>query len=185
MTCGSSGSGRSTIGRRPASRSRPRRPRATPARPAACSRGPAARSRRGCPVRMPMISIARCTLRLLICNSSAGHARDAFGDRDDARVELVGREGAVREAHAHRVVAGDRIAGEHELHRVAHADEPRVVLEVGRADDAHDRVAERRVVARRTRGRTRRRARCRPPSRSRAPARSPAWRDPRCAPSPR
>ena len=38
------------------------------------------------------------------------------------------------------------IAGEHELHRRPHADEPGMELEVGRAQHAHHRVAELRVL---------------------------------------
>ena len=57
-----------------------------------------------------MISIARCTLRLLICSSSAGTPAMRSAMLEHPLVELGGRERAVRQADAHRVVAGDRVA---------------------------------------------------------------------------
>ena len=98
------------------------------------------------PVRIPMISIARCTLRLLICKSSAGTPAMRVACGEHFGVELGRGERAVRHAHRHGFVAGDRVAGEHELHRVPHTDEPRVILKVRRTDDAHDGIRERGVV---------------------------------------
>ena len=78
---------------------------------------PAARSPHAVAVRTPMNSMARCTVRLLICSRSVGDRRDPRGHRQTSRVEVGRRERAVGQADAHRLAPVDGVAGEHELHR--------------------------------------------------------------------
>src|SRR5439155_6257052 len=72
----------------------------------------------------------------------ARHAGHALGQPEHLGIELVGGKGAVGEALGDGLDAGDGITEQHHLHGPAHAEEHRVVLPVGRRDDAHDRVAD-------------------------------------------
>jgi hypothetical protein len=57
-----------------------------------------------------MISIARCTARLLICRSSVGNQRDPLRDAQDGALQLRRRERAVGEALGRGLDAGDGVA---------------------------------------------------------------------------
>ena len=132
-----------------------------------------------------MISIARCTERLLSCCSSTGTLAARSAKSSVRVIELGQRKRARRKAPFGGLAAGHRIARQHQLHGAAHADQPRMILHVGRrssAAPADSRSGRRR---RHRRCRRRSRVRCRRPGNSRAPARSRAWPDPRSRTSPR
>ena len=98
------------------------------------------------PSRMPIASIARCTTRLLRAWRSGGTLATRAAMASTAVVELVGREGPVGEPRRDRLGAGHRVAGQHRLHRPPQAEQPRVPRHVGRAHQAHGRVADLRVL---------------------------------------
>ena len=75
-----------------------------------------------------------------------GDLRHSLRDLEHARLEVGGRIGAIGQPDARGLGAGHRIAGEHQLHGVAHAGEPGMELGVGRAHEAHRRIADLRVL---------------------------------------
>src|SRR4030095_12203822 len=73
------------------------------------------------------------------------HRSDALRHVEHLRLELIGRHRRVCPAELRRLDSGERIAREHHLHRLAHADEPGVEVVVGHAE-AHRRVSHLCVV---------------------------------------
>ena len=79
-----------------------------------------------------------------------GQLRVDLGDPlrhgQDLGLQLLGLEGPVGEAEADGLESVEGVAGEHELHGRPHADDPGVVLVVGRAHRPHRRIADLRVL---------------------------------------
>ena len=96
--------------------------------------------------RAPMISIARCTERLLSCCSSTGTLAARSAKSSVRCVELGKRKRARRKAPFGGLAAGHRVARQHQFHGAAHADQPGVILHVGRAHQPHRRIADLGVV---------------------------------------
>ena len=97
------------------------------------------------PARRPIASICRCTTRLLSCSSSTGTIAMRSATSSTRVFELVGGIRGVRPSELGRLDAGDGVAGEHHLHRLAHAEEPGMEVHVGHTE-AHRGISHLRVL---------------------------------------
>ena len=97
------------------------------------------------PARRPMMSIWRCTTRLFSCTSSGGTSRCARATSITASSSSSAGNARLAHPRCDGLDAVDRVAGEHHLHRLAHAEEPRVEVHVGHAE-AHRGIAHLRVL---------------------------------------
>ena len=84
---------------------------------------------------------------LVQCLQVGRHLGDTLGDLEHSLIQFVGGEGAVGHAGGDGLVTTDRVAGQHRLHRAAHAGQPHVPRHVRRAHRADRRVADLRVVS--------------------------------------
>ena len=97
-----------------------------------------------------MLSTLWFTDSLMSSAVIVGNARDTAGELERALGELVGREDLADHPEPVRLVDVERVAGEHQLLRLARTELPRVreVLHAAHAEPGADHVGEARVLGR-------------------------------------